>query len=76
MNRRNCRRVHKHDFGEDWPLTVRCGIIRNEEGALVFRSSGIDFALNGIAQIMGYSEINSIWKSDKSLVPLINKGLE
>jgi hypothetical protein len=61
------------ELGDRWPFTVAEGEIdcirgREESGrrldAIVFRSGGKTYALNGVAERRGDLPINPIWKAD------------
>lgn len=70
-------------LGDDWPLTVADGVLRCEPpSAVVFRSGGTDYAVNGVATSAGHSYIDPIWAAGasgvapkKSIGPLIERGL-
>jgi hypothetical protein len=67
------RRVTASELGDRWPLTVDEGeidCIRGPEiagrwkDAVVFRSDGKTYALNGPAKQRGHLVIDPIWKTD------------
>ena len=67
------RHVTASEFGDRWPFTVAEGEIdcirgREESGrrldAIVFRSGGKTYALNGPAERRGDPPINPIWRAD------------
>jgi hypothetical protein len=67
------RAVTASDFGDRWPFTVTEGELdcirgREESGrrrdAIVFRSGGKTYALNGPAERRGDLSIDPIWRAD------------
>ncbi len=77
-------RVTAAEFGQEWPLTVREGVLRWEPpNAVVFVADSREYGLNGMARTAGYDEIDPIWADEldefipkKSVGPLIHRGLE
>jgi Protein of unknown function (DUF2511) len=84
------RRVTASEFGDRWPFTVAEGeidCIRGPEesgrrlDAIVFRSGGKTYGLNGAAERRGDLRINPIWRADPAkperrvnLAPLLYLG--
>ena len=84
------RPVTAIEFGDRWPFTVTEGEIDCIRGpaesgrrldAIVFRSGGKTYALNGAAERRGDLRINPIWRSDPTkperrvnLAPLLYLG--
>jgi hypothetical protein len=84
--------ISQADLRNDWPLTVREGVLRCEgAGAVTFTSAGTTYAVNGLASGLGqYPDIDPIWADDpsagtligyevapkKNIGPLIDRGLE
>ena len=72
--------VSRAAFGDDWPLTVADGVLRCEGAAVIFRTGGTDYGVNGAAA--RFADIDPIWADDpsgvspkKSIGPLIERGL-
>ena len=68
----NRRKVTKEEFGDKWPLTVDEGEIECIQKSprisiRLFHHGGKTYALNGIAQSLGYPPIDPIWKNDRKL---------
>lgn len=55
--------VTKDEYGDAWPFTSEEGRIEcRHGGALVFIVRDFEYQLNGLAEQMGYTKINSIWR--------------
>lgn len=79
--------ISRAQLGEAWPLAVEAGILSCEGGALLFRSGGVTYAVNGTAKASAaanrWQAIESISVPDpaggtgaiKSLQPLLDRGL-
>jgi hypothetical protein len=57
------RRVSRAELGLLWPLKPGTGTIGCLSGAIVFRTGGIDYALNDLAKSRGFVAIDRIWES-------------
>ena len=68
---------HAAQYGETWPFTVDQGTVSCLEGkVVVFTSGGKQYALNGVAERLGYAKINSIWKPDLAKVERLKEIAE
>ena len=68
---------HAAQYGETWPFTVDQGTVSCLEGkAVVFTSGGKQYALNAVAERLGYDKVNSIWKSDLAKVERLKEIAE
>jgi hypothetical protein len=56
------RRVSRGQLGLQWPFKVGQGTIGCASGAMVFRSQGINYALNDAAKSRGFSPVDPIWE--------------
>lgn len=59
------RTVSQNDL-DPWPLTVSPVDVLNRNGALVIKTNGQSFALNGMARSQGYPDLDPIWKDSTS----------
>lgn len=78
--------ISRAQLGDAWPLAVDAGILSCEGGALLFRSGGVVYAVNGTAKASAaanrWQEIESISVPDpaggtgaiKNLQPLLDRG--
>lgn len=74
--------ITKEEYGDDWPFTSDEGRIEcRRGGALVFVVRDFEYQLNGLAEQMGYTKINSIWRWHPdmpgvrvSLTPIIQRA--
>ncbi len=76
-------RVTGAEFGDAWPFTVAQGIVDcPEPSTAVFRSGGVAYGLNGIADSRGYPDIEPIWRDAEiaglkvNIGPMINLALQ
>jgi hypothetical protein len=70
-------------FGAKWPLTVKQGFVRCEDGSVIFNAGGTEYGVNGTAKDEGFEEIEAIWKKDPDIPgarldisPVLDAGLE
>lgn len=78
------KKISKIDFGENWPFSVEKGILKCEQpGIVTFKVNNIEYAVNGLADTKGYTDIRPIWLDSPNLyqpkiniAPIINAGLE
>lgn len=56
------RKVSRGELGLQWPFEVGQGTIGCAAGAVVFRSQGIDYALNDAAKSLGFRPVEPIWE--------------
>lgn len=75
-------KVCESEFGEAWPLTISEGFLLNNSGAIIFETGNEKYAVNGVAQLNRYADIDSIWSDNdeipgtkKTLGPLIELGM-
>ncbi len=54
------RAVGRNDFPRRWPFTVGTGTLGCVDGALVFRASGVTYALNDAAASRGFASAEPI----------------
>lgn len=76
------KQIHKSELGDKWPLKVSGGTLSRDGNAVFFETSGIRYALNGVASHLGGKDIGPIWRNasccgaiKKDIGPLINLGL-
>ena len=61
------RKVSRKEFGKKWPFTVESGYVYSINRAAIFETSGIKYQLNGVAESMGYTLIDPIWRDDLNI---------
>lgn len=67
--------ITQEQFGKDWPFTVSDGSVDCVDGiGAVFKSGGVSYQLNGIADAIGYAAIETIWR-DSPDIPGTKIGL-
>ena len=55
-------------FGSEWPFTVSSGVVDCVKGsAAVFKANGKSYQLNGVASMLGFESIDSIWKDNPAI---------
>ena len=70
--------VSRKTFGNKWPFTVESGYVYSISEkidsiyvktirAAIFETSGIKYQINGIAESMGYTLIDPIWRDDLNI---------
>lgn len=83
-------RVSSADFGENWPLKVKDGVLNceliYEYEIVTFTTNGKTYAVNGLARgnrakKRGWLDVDKIWKTDPrdtelkvNIGPLIDRG--
>lgn len=83
-------RVSSADFGENWPLKVKGGVLNceliYEYEIVTFTTNGKTYAVNGLARgnrakKRGWLDVDKIWKTDPrdselkiNIGPLIDRG--
>lgn len=60
------RTVTRGEFDLRWPLTVGTGTLGCTSGAVLFRSGGVTYALNGAARTRRYAAVGSIQQARSS----------
>ncbi|MEA3510240.1 MAG: DUF2511 domain-containing protein [Actinomycetota bacterium] len=80
-------KVCRTDLGSKWPLNVNCGVLACEgAGVVTFSYNGIEYAVNGLAEMNGFADIEPIWSAEtdpdlvgylpkKNIGPLLDRGL-
>jgi hypothetical protein len=83
---KNAKEITKAEYGDRWPFTVEKGILRCEDGMVVFESDGNEYGVNGLAQNQFKKDIGTILQDDdqygqinghsvkKSVEPIIKDG--
>jgi len=61
------RLITRNEFGKKWPFTVEWGCVYSINRAAIFETSGIKYQINGVAESMGYTLIDPIWRDDLSI---------
>ena len=56
--------VTKNEFGENWAFSVEEGYVYSIDQAAIFKAGGIEYQLNGVAQMKGYKSIDPIWRNN------------
>ena len=59
--------VSRKMFGNKWPFTVKNGYVYSVNRAAIFETGGIKYQINGIAESMGYTLIDPIWRDDLNI---------
>ena len=55
--------ITRDSDGDAWAFTVDSGYVYSDSGAAIFESGGTKYALNGTAKGMGYTPVDSIWRT-------------
>jgi hypothetical protein len=63
------RVVTQADFGSDWPFEPATGTLACIAGAVVFRTQGVDYALNEAARSRGYAPPGALVRMQRSRPP-------
>ena len=73
------RLITRNEFGKKWPFTIESGYVYSISmeidsiyvktiRAAIFESiAGVKYQLNGIAESMGYTLIDPIWRDDLNI---------
>ncbi len=61
------RKVSRKEFGDKWPFTVESGCVYSVDQAAVFEVNCVCYQLNGVAESMGYTLIDPIWRDDLNI---------
>ncbi len=61
------RKVSRKEFGKKCPFTVESGYVYSINRAAIFETNGMKYQLNGVAESMGYTLIDPIWRDDLNI---------
>jgi len=65
------KKIDSEMFGDKWPLKIDRGFIKKlPSGAIVFsarRNTGATYAVNGIAESLGFESMEFIWKDNPDI---------
>ena len=58
--------VTRSEYGEDWPFTVKEGVVKClSDNSVIFVADGVEYGLNGFAMGRGYAALERIWLIDE-----------